>query len=455
MSSVIHVPEHAQLQQLRRALQHKDTAAITEQLSEVEAADAAELLTQISAKQCLQALATLPEKVAAKIIASFDEETMHAQLRAMSPTQLVTYLPHLASDDAADLLMMFSEEDQKAVLEALSDEEKTHHIEELLHYDENTAGGLMAKELISCQPSQSVASCLQLLRSRIQAGVGKFFTIYVLDTQGTLLGALSLHKLLSSEESALIETLYKPCTAVATPYTHKREVADLMRKYDLETLPVASAKGRLLGRITVDDILDVQKEIAEEEQGLMAGLSDYVESHDRLLRMLWARLPWLLVGMGGGFLAAHLMSLFKGSPVIIPALIFFVPLLTATAGNVGIQSALSIVQTLSHGQTQGRWLWPLLWRLWWVAVFSAALLATVLAAAILLLYHSTDLAVTIGLSLCVTVLVAALLGTLVPLLLHRLGMNPVLATGPFLTTLNDLVGIGIYLLLANWLYSIV
>lgn len=454
MVASLPVSERVGLLQLRQALEKGEEKQVRAFLSAIEAADAAALLRQLAPKSCLEALKYLPAEEAAHIISFLEEEALHAQLRELPLERLVAYLPYLASDDAADLLMMFPPKVQQEALQQLPEEEKVRNIEELLRYGEDVAGGLMAKELLSCEPGQSVAECRELLRKQSKSSTGALYVFYVVDKKGAFLGTLAFSAMLAAEDNMLVEALYKGEPIFTGPYAHKREVARLMRKYNLETLPVVNSRGRLLGRITVDDVLDVQEELAEKDQTLMVGLSSHVEGHEHPWRMLWARLPWLFIGLLGGLLAAQLMSLFEQQLIVIPALLFFVPLLTSTSGNVGIQSALSMVQAFAHGQVQGPWLWGLFGRLCGVALLAAIFLALPLAGGIFFIYQEAALVLAVGLSLAAAVLAAALLGAWVPLLLRRLGLNPMLATGPFLTTLNDVLGIAIYLGVAKWVYGL-
>ena len=453
MPSFLHRIARKDLLQLRKKLDKGQTKAIVEQLSPMKVADAAELLGYLSSSKCVRVLDMLPVGFAAQVIASFDERMLRLQLKELSPEQLMSYVSHLDSDDAADLLMMFPSALRERVLEQLPDEKKTHHLEELLLYEKDIAGGLMAKELMTCRPEDLIEDCCQLLREQLKVSEQNFFMLYVVDEGERLLGTLSLVALLTADHLACVSSLYRRDPVSVTPYVHKREITWMMRKYDLEALPVVSFKGRLLGRITVDDVMDAQEELAEEEQTLMGGLSEYNERHERPWQMLGARLPWLLVGLFGGLVSAYLMSFFETQIVLIPALLFFVPLLTSMAGNVSIQSALGMIQTFSYRKSGGSWLWNLLWRIWWVALLSALLLGFLVMASVWFAFGDVLLGVAVGVALGAIVLAAAVVGSVAPLFLLRMGFNPILATGPFLTTLNDVMGISIYLVLVYYVYG--
>ncbi len=441
------------LERFQRALDEGDEQFIHSSLDGVNPADITQLLYEFDTKESKYVIDLLEKQKGAQIINDLDEDTRIEFLGAFTSIEIASFLDFLDSDDCVDILMELSLQTREEVVALIHDEQKARHIQELLHYDEDVAGGLMAKELIKCNLNWSIVQCIEEIRKQAEK-VQKIYSVYVINNTGKLIGKVSLKKIIIAEDGAKIADIYDDDIVSVITHMHEDEVASIMRKYDLEAVPVINAKGRLVGRITIDDIVDVMQEQAEEERQLMAGISDDVEEDDSVWKLSKARLPWLIIGMVGGLLGARFIGLFESDIALIPAVAFFIPLITATGGNVGIQSSSIVVQSLANPNVFAESMGRRLIKVLTVAVLNGLILALIVFGSIILLYKEEFLAITVTIALFSVVLLASFMGTITPIILDKFGINPALASGPFITTANDLLGLGVYFTIANLLYGI-
>ena len=357
-------------------------------------------------------------------------------------------MDELETNDAADIIAELSREKKEEVIQEIEDIEHAKDIVELLRYKENTAGGLMHKELVKVNENWTVLHCVKEMRIQAE-NISRVHSIYVVDDEDRLKGRLSLKDLLVSSTKKAISDIYIRKLNWVNVDTEDTEVARIMQKYDLEAIPVVDEMGRLVGRITIDDIVDVIKEEADKDYQLAAGISQDVEADDSILELTRARLPWLVLALLGGMISVHVLGLFEGAMDGHRNLFFFTPLIAAMAGNVGVQSSAIIVQGLANNTLSG----TVFQRL--VKEVSLTLLNGIILAAILflgshfLLQVDTTIGIIVGIALITVIVIASLIGTFVPLLLDKFGIDPALATGPFITTSNDICGILIYFSIAK------
>ena len=331
----------------QEAIAAGDGAFIRSVLEGVNPADITALLDAFESDACKYVFEQLPPEVNAGILQTLDKEIRQHFLSFFSTTELASYIDFMDSDDAADILNQLPVSQKNQVIRTLSDEERASNILELLEYDHDVAGGLMAKELIRADYNWTIMQCIEEIRKQAE-NVEKIFSVYVVDSKDNLKGKVSLKKLILANDKAKVKDIYDHEIVVVDTSASEEEVASIMQKYDLEAIPVINARGRLVGRITIDDVLDVITENAEEERQLMTGITADVEEDDSVWTIAKARLPWLIIGMSGGLIGAQFLGLFKASIIIIPALAFFIPLITASGGNVGIQSSSIVVQSPSQ-----------------------------------------------------------------------------------------------------------
>jgi magnesium transporter len=441
------------LDRFQEALEAKDSKFITESLGGVSHADITELLYQFDSDECKYVLEILDPAIGSDVVSELDEDTRRKFIKKLEPQELAKYIELMDSDDGADILFDINIKDREEIIGFIKDEENANNLLDLLRYDDDVAGGLMAKELIKCNLNWTILQCIDEIRKQAET-VEKIYSVYVVDDFGKLVGKVSLKKIILSEDSAKVRDIYDEDIVSVETYLEEEEVAQIMRKYDLESVPVVNARGKLVGRITIDDIVDVITEQAEQERAMMSGISADVEEDDTIWRLSKARLPWLTIGMIGGLMGAWMIGLFEKDIILIPAMAFFIPLITATGGNVGIQSSSLVVQSLANPSAFSESMVRRFLKVLLVAILNGLVLAILVLIAIWLITKDQSMASTVGFSLFAVVLLASLMGTITPLVLDKFGVNPALASGPFITTANDILGLAVYFTTAHFIYGL-
>lgn len=440
------------LEKITSYIDASNNRAIVKLFKEMHYADIADIVEEISFDNSIYLIKLLDSEKTSGVLTELDDELREKILQNLSAKEIAEEVEELDSDDAADIIGELSEERQEAVMSQIEDEEHVKEIEELLTYSENSAGGLMAKELVKVNENWTVLKCVREMRAQAE-NVTRVHSIYVVDNKNKLKGRLSLKDLLIASTKTSISDVYIPKVDYVNVNDDLDEVSIKMRKYDLEAIPVVNDKRVLLGRITIDDMVDVIKEEADKDYQLAAGLTQDVEADDSIAQLTKARLPWLFLGLIGGVGAFLIMGLFESSFSENAVLFFFTPLIAAMAGNVGVQSSAIIVQGLANDDVKGSINSRLIKEL-----FLAALNGFVLALFLFLFvwYYEAklDTAIAISVSLVAVIIVAGLIGTFVPLFLNKRGIDPAIATGPFITTSNDIFGILIYFMIAKFILGI-
>ncbi len=428
----------------QQALNERDGAFIYSSLEDVNPADITALLYEFSSEESKYVLDLLSLQVRSQIINDLDPDARKGFLSVYSLEELTAIVNQLDSDDAADILNELPIKTSEEIIAGLDSDLRSQVID-LLRYDENVAGGLMAKELIRARANWTVVECIDEIRKQAET-ITKFYTVWVVDENNTLLGKLALQKLIISDPKTFVKDIYDDDITSVETYMEDREVAEIMKKYDLESVAVVNVQGQLVGRVTIDDVVDVISEQAEEERQLMSGITEDVEEDDSLWKNVRARLPWLLIGIFGGMLSARFMGFFEQELAKITAIAFFVPLLQATGGNVGIQSSGLVVQSLVSPGYVDEGIWRRLVKVFSVAILNGLLLSVIVLGATYLFFSNHKLSVIVSFALFCVVLFSSFVGTITPIIINRLGFNPALASGPFITTTSDFIGLTIYFL---------
>lgn len=416
-------------------------------LAEVHFADVAEIVNELKTDEATYLIKLLESDKTSDILTELDDDIRESILANLSTKEIAEELDELDTDDAADIVAELPDDIVEEVISELEDKEHAKDIVDLLRYDEYSAGGLMAKELVKVRENWNVLTCVKEMRAQAE-NVTRVHSIYVVDEEDKLIGRLSLKDLLTTSTKTNIKEVYIPKVDSVSVNEDPEEVAKIMSKYDLEAIPVVDEIGRLVGRITIDDIVDVIREEAEKDYQLAAGITQDVEADDSIWELTRARLPWLFLGLIGGVGAFMIMEGFQGVFEKYRELFFFTPLIAAMAGNVGVQSSAIIVQGLANDDVKGSVNKRLIKEML-LATLNGVILALFLFLFVWGYNQNYRLALAISVSLIVVIIVAGLIGTFIPLFLDKRGIDPAIATGPFITTSNDIFGILIYFWIAK------
>jgi len=437
---------------LKSHIESKDKTRITEIMQDLHPADIAEIYEELNLEEAKFTFLLLEQEVAADVLSELEEDDRTKVLKEIPSDVLAKrFIENMESDDAADLIQELPDKKRERVLSLIKDHEQVEDIKELLTYDEDTAGGLMAKELFAIHKDITVRECLVELRKQAKE-VDQVYYIYVIDKEEKIFGTLSLKSLLTAATQTKVKNLCN--TEVITVHAEEKseEVALIMHKYDLIALPVIDFEGVLLGRITIDDVVDVMKDEAEKDYQMISGLTDDVELSDTVYKLTRARIPWLLIGLLGGILGSGVIGYFEGDMVKYAGLALFLPLIAAMGGNAGVQSSSIIVQSIASGDLGiDSFLKKLLKELA-VSFLNAIILSSLIFTYSYFVNDSYALTISVSISLFIVIIFASLFGTITPLLLNKYKIDPALATGPFITTVNDIMGLLIYLTTARFIF---
>ena len=439
------------LEDISILISHKSANKIKDLICDLHVADIAEIIEELPIEQSNYLFQLIEEEKSALVLMELEEDVREHLLSLLSSKEIaIEVIENLESDDATDVISELPEQQKEEVLSLIEDDEHASDISDLLNYEEDTAGGLMAKELIKVRENWSNLQCLKEMRKQA-ADVKKVHTIYVVDEKDRLLGTLSLKRLLLSESNTEIKeiTNYEIISVLTTE--DDESVANIMSKYDLIVIPVVDENNVLIGRITIDDAMDIVKEESEKDYQMASGITEDVESSDSVWQLTRARLPWLLIGLFGGLLGAKVIGIFDLKNNF--ELAFFIPLIAAMGGNVGVQSAAIVVQGLANDTIKINTIFSKLTKELGVALLNGVICSIIIFGATYLLGYPTELSLTVSLSLLVVIVFAALFGTFVPLTLDKYKIDPALATGPFITTVNDILGLFIYFYIGQLLMT--
>ncbi|MGY6649835.1 magnesium transporter [Wenyingzhuangia sp. IMCC45574] len=433
-------------------VEKQESNKIKEVFEEVHYADLAEFIEEVDFELAISIIKILDSEKTSDAIAELDEDDREEILSGLSSDEIAKELDELDSDDAADVIAELPEAQKKEVISKIEDVEHAKDIVDLLRYDEDTAGGLMGKELVKVK--QHWTNMRSIKEMRLQAtDVEKVYTVYVVDENDVLKGRLSLKSLLTTSTKSLVNDVYSPSITSVKVDDKAEDVAKIMQKYDLVVVAVVDEMNRLVGQITIDDVVDIIIDEAKEDYQIAAGITDDVEASDSIIELTKARLPWLILGLFGGLGAAAIMGGFEETLSKFPILFFFTPLIAAMAGNVGVQSSAIIVQGLANDNIKGS-LWDRLFKEIGLSLINGIVLGCLVIAYGFIQDFQILTTLTISISLVIVIIIAALIGTFVPIILDKRGIDPALATGPFITTSNDIFGIFIYFMIAKMMLPI-
>ena len=437
------------LNRIKSLIYENKNEVLKKELSNFHHADIAEIIKQISLEEAIHIVKLLESDITAEALAEVDESFREKILSKLSAKEIAEEIEELDTDDAADIVGELPENLQEKVLSKIENAEHSQDIRELLNYNEGTAGALMAKELVSVNESLSVLNCVREMRKQAKE-VTRVHSIYVTNSKNKLLGRLSLKDLLTANTKAKVKDIYIPNVDFVNVNEDVNEVANIMSKYDLEAIPVVNDKKQLLGRITIDDVLDIIKEEAEKDYQLAAGISKEVEANDNIFQLTRARLPWLFLGLIGGLGSVFILKDFEEIMIKpeLRSLFFYTPLIAAMAGNVGVQSSAIIVQGIANQVIKGS-LINRLFKEIGLGLINGLILSIVLIIFGEIINQEMLLSLTVAGSMMSVIIISALVGTFIPIILDKQGIDPAIATGPFITTANDIFGIFLFFYIAK------
>jgi magnesium transporter len=439
---------------LKELIEKDSKKDIKEMMELLHPADIAEIMHDLNMDEARYLYLLLEGEKASDVLIEIPEYDRKRFLKVLPPELIASkFIEYMDSDDAADIVADLDDELKREVLKEIEDKEQAGDIVDLLEYDEDTAGGIMAKELVSVNENWTVATCLKEI-SRKAEEMDEIYYIYVVDDKQKLKGVLSLKKLILNPTNTKISNIYNPDVKMVSTDTRQEEIAEIMDKYDLVAIPVVDDIGRLKGRITFDDVIDFVREEAERDYQMVSGITGDVEPRDKVWQLLRARLPWLLIGLLGGILSALILGTHETELSRVTELAFFIPLIAAMAGNVGVQSSSIVVQSIASGVKDVESVGKRLVKETMVALATAFFFAFLIFLYNFYTQGNLHLTFSVSISLFIVIIFASVFGSVIPMVLYRFKIDPALATGPFITTMNDIIGLFIYLAIGNIFFNI-
>lgn len=445
----------ALVKQIKQLTDEDQPEELQQLLQRMFAQDIAEILDKLEPEAARIVMRATEKEKAIKVLIEMEEGVREHFLSSYSGQEIANeFIQNMDSDDAAYVLSHLSSREKEDVISNLHDIAFASSLLSLMSYEEHTAGSLMAVELVKANINWTISQCTEEIRRQAE-DVDTIYVVYVVDDHERLVGLITLKNLiLTSPQVKLADVYNKEVISVATS-TDSEEIANLFKKYDLVVLPVVNALGQLVGRITVDDVVEVIKEEANEDYQLMSGITEDVDSTDKVWILSRARLPWLLIGLLGGIASSRFIEVYEDQIKIHPEMAFFMPLIAAMGGNAGVQSSAIVVQGLANDTLGTKNIMPKLFKELRVALINGLICSALLFGYNMLFSDSYDLSITVSVALISVIIFASVLGTLIPMLLDKMKIDPAIATGPFITTTNDLLGLAIYFTVGRILYNLV
>lgn len=447
------------LDKIREAIHRNDIKFLSKQIHDLFPADIAEVLNELDVNDAKKLYNFLDDDVVAEVIVELDEDVREKIFQSLTSKEIAEKLiDHLPSDEAADVIAELPDEKQDEVLSHIEDEEQASDIVGLMKYEEGTAGAIMQTELVSVNVNRSMLECVRELRKHAE-DLEHVYAVYVVDDENRLMGIISLKKVLLTSLRAKITDVYEHDIISVKTSMDKEEVAKIMEKYDLAYIPVVDALGRLEGRITIDDVLDVIREEETEDVQKMAAIEALEEPYmnTSIWQVLKKRAGWLIILFIGEGFTATAMSFFEHEIAKVVVLALFVPLIISSGGNTGSQASTLIIRSLALGEVTVREWWKIFSREIRVGLLLGLILGVVgflrvaVWSAFVDLPHWELVGITVGVSLVGVVLWGNLMGSLFPILLKRFGLDPAVSSAPFVATFVDVTGLLIYFSAASLL----
>jgi magnesium transporter len=430
------------VEDIRYLIRQEQTSFVLNIIADLHSADIAAIMARLSEDERRSIFNLLPPHIASEVLVEVEEYVKKDVLEDLDPGQIAEMVNAMDSDDAADLISELPVEKASRILEKVEDE-SSEEIQELLLYPEDTAGGIMAKEYVAVNANCTVTEAIEEVR-RKKKEVQDLYVCFVVDDYGTLVGMISLRDLILADEDVRISEIMQPDVMAVDSYTDQEEVAHMFRKYDLVVMPVVNKRHKMLGRITIDDIVDVIDEEIEEDLGRIAGTGEEEVLEDSVVQITRARLPWLMLAFVGEILSAFILSSFSFTMEKIITSAFFIPVVMALGGSSGQQSSIIVVRGIATGEISFRDTGRRIFREMRVSVLNGLALGLMIFAIISLWQSDYAFGAVLAATLIIVILNASVVGGTAPIIFKKMNVDPALATGPFIATFNDVVGLLIY-----------
>ncbi|MDR1357519.1 MAG: magnesium transporter [Tannerellaceae bacterium] len=444
-------PTKDYIEQLRKIIEQKDDETAKKLLFDLHPADIAEIYRELNLQEGIYLYLLMEDEQAADVLVELDDEDRKKLLKELSSELIAKrFVGNMETDDAVELMRDLDEDIQEEVLSHIGDVEQAGDIVDLLKYDEDTAGGLMGTEMIVVNENWSMPQCIDEMRRQAEE-MDEIYYVYVIDDDERLKGVLPLKRMITNPSVSKIKHVMKKEPISVHEGDSIEEVAQVIEKYDLVALPVIDSIGRLVGRITIDDVMEEVREQHERDYQLASGISQDVETSDNVFQQTAARLPWLLIGMIGGLSNSFILGGYESGFAANPKMALFIPLIGGTGGNVGIQSSAIVVQGLANNTLKAGNIVTQVMKESVVALINASMISLIVFVYNYFTLGDRGITSSVSLSLFSVVMFASIFGTLVPMTLNKLKIDPALATGPFITITNDIIGMMIYMYIASLL----
>lgn len=444
--------DNALLKQFKAWFQEGNLAELHAQLQQMYPQDIAAVIDRLNTEEARQVMNALDKEAVVKVLVETEQDVREQFLSAYTSYEIANeFIENMNSDDAAYILNHFPNQKKEEIISNLQDIDYASSLLELISYETETAGSLMALELVKAYKDWSVSKCIEEIRIQAE-NVESILVVYVVDKLERLVGIITLKNLILADPNSQIHDLYNKEVISVSTSAPVEEVANITKKYDLMVLPVVDPLGRLVGRITIDDVVDFIKDEADEDYQLMSGITEDVDPTDKVWILSRARLPWLIIGLFGGIASSRFLAIYEGQIMIHPEMAFFIPMIAAMGGNVGVQSSAIVVQGIANDTLGTKNIGQKILKELRVALINGLICSLLILCYNLAFQHSYELAITVSTALLVVIIFASVFGTFIPMLLNKLKIDPAIATGPFITTSNDLLGIMIYFSIGRLLY---
>ena len=432
---------------VKEFIAHQDGENVRNIIWNMHPADIAELCNELDVEEARYIYQLLDNETAADVLSEMDEDLRKELLEDVDPEVIAKrYVDNMDTDDAVDLIRDLDEDKQEEVLSHIDDIEQAGDIVDLLKYDEDTAGGIMGTEMVVVNENWSMPECLKEMRMQAEQ-MDEIYYVYVVDDDERLLGTFPLKKMISSPSVSKVKHVMHRDPVSVRVDTPLDEVVQAIEKYDLVAIPVVDSIGRLVGQITVDDVMDQVREHSERDYQLASGISKDIETDDNVIQQTRARMPWLLIGILGGIGNSMILGNFDSTFAAYPEMALFIPLVGGTGGNVGTQSSAIVVQGLANSSLESKDMLKHVGKEAVVAAINATIISMLVYIYNMIVYGNTAITYAVSLSLFSVVMFASIFGTLVPMTFDKLKIDPAIATGPFITILSDIMGMLIYMII--------